>query len=163
MITYLVGGIWYLHCDVIGQIATAISNDFEATLKHTGPTSKVAGYRSLWMILSKVTRDVGLSSCYQLTFLSLYLFLIITLTIYGLLSQIQGGFGIKDIGLTVTAAFAFALLYFICDEAHYASNCVKVFFQKKLLLVELQWINEKAQQEVMKLIDCIDKNTFVCK
>lgn len=125
-VTYVIGGIWYLQCDVIGRVATIIANDFEKALRHVGPSNLVAEHRAMWMILSKLTRDIGLCSCYALTFLALYLFLVITLTIYGLLSQIQEGLGIKDVGLTITAGLAMAFLYFICDEAHYASNCVRL-------------------------------------
>ncbi|XP_017774851.1 PREDICTED: gustatory and odorant receptor 24 [Nicrophorus vespilloides] len=157
-ITYITGGFWYLHCDVIGKVATIIAEDFEQTLKNIGPSARVAEFRSLWMLLAKITRDVGLGSCYVLTFLSLYLFLIITLTIYGLLSTLQDGFGIKDVGLTVTAIFSIALLYFICDEAHYASNCVRVNFQKKLLLVKLSWMNEDAQQEINMFLRATEMN-----
>lgn len=123
-VTYLIGGIWYLQCFVIGEVALLISNDFEKALRNIGPSQVVAEYRAMWMLLSKITRNVGMASCFSLAFLTLYLFLTITLTIYGLLSQIQAGFGTKDIGLTITAGLAVALLYFICDEAHYASNCV---------------------------------------
>lgn len=123
-VTYMIGGIWYMQCDVIGKIAITIADDFERALRNIGPSSMVADYRSLWMLLSRVIREVSNAMCYVLTFLCLYLFLIITLTVYGLLSKLQEGFGTKDIGLAVTAAFAVALLYFICDEAHYASNSV---------------------------------------
>lgn len=126
-LTYLIGGLWYIHCDAIGKIATVIADDFEITLRHIGPSTKVADYRSLWMLLSRISRSFSNSFSYVLIFLCLYLFLVITLTIYGLLSQIQEGFGIKDIGLTITAGFAIALLYFVCDEAHYASSCVSNF------------------------------------
>ncbi|KAL3283038.1 hypothetical protein HHI36_006196 [Cryptolaemus montrouzieri] len=146
-VTYLIGGVWFAYADVIGKIALIISQDFQFALKNMGTSSRVAEYRSLWMMLARLTRDCGNSSGYTLIFLCLYLFLIITLTIYGLLSQLQEGLEMKHIGLTITAVFAVALLYFICDEAHYASNCVKVHFQKRLLLVELTWMNEDAQQE----------------
>ncbi|VEN48414.1 unnamed protein product, partial [Callosobruchus maculatus] len=149
IITYILGGIWYLYCNLIGETATIIATDFALALRNIGPASQVANYRSLWMMLSKITRDVGNAFGCAMTFLCLYLFLIITLTIYGLLSQIQEGFGIKDIGLAITALFAGAMLFFISNEAHYASNCVRVQFQKKLLLVELTWMTEDAQQEVI--------------
>lgn len=123
-ITYLIGGAWYIYCDLIGKVATIIATDFQQALKNIGPSARVADYRSLWMLLSKIIRDVGNSFGYTLTFLCLYLFLVITLTVYGLMSQIQEGLGVKDIGLAITAGFAVALLFFICDEAHYASNCV---------------------------------------
>ncbi|KAJ8946211.1 hypothetical protein NQ314_008945 [Rhamnusium bicolor] len=119
------------------SVATSIALEFQQALKNIGPSTRVAEYRSLWMMLSKIIRDVGNAFGYTVTFLCLYLFLIITLTIYGLMSQIQEGLGIKDIGLAITAGFATALLFFICDEAHYASNCVRVQFQKKLLLINM--------------------------
>lgn len=127
MVTYLVGGVWYIYCDVMGTTATIVSQDFKLAIKHVGPSSRVAQYRGLWMSLSKIIRDIGHAFSYTLIFLCLYLFLIITLTIYGLFSQIQEGFGMKDVGLTITAFAALILLYFICDEAHYASNCVMIY------------------------------------
>ncbi|KAG5861586.1 hypothetical protein JTB14_023774 [Gonioctena quinquepunctata] len=157
-ITYIVGGAWYLYCDLIGNIALRVANDFQQALKNIGPSSRVADYRSLWMMLSRLIRDVGQAFGYSVTFLCLYLFLIITLTIYGLMSQIQEGFGVKDIGLMITALFATAMLYFICDEAHYASNCVRVQFQKKLLLVELNWMNDDAQQEINMFLRATEMN-----
>lgn len=101
----------------------------------------VSDYRALWLRLSKLARDLGTSSCYTFTFIDLYLFFVITLSIYGLMSQLSEGFGIKDIGLAVTAGCSICLLFFICDEAHYASHHVRTNFQKKLLMVELSWMN----------------------
>ncbi|XP_019880133.2 gustatory and odorant receptor 24-like [Aethina tumida] len=157
-VTVLIGGSWFMYCDMIGKTATTISEDFQKALKNVGPSSNVADYRALWMMLSKIIRDVGNCFAFCVIFLCLYLFLIITLTIYGLLSQIQEGLGVKDIGLTVTALFSIALLYFICDEAHYASNCVKSHFQKKILLVELSWMNDDAQDEINMFLRATEMN-----
>lgn len=117
-------------------------------MRHIGPAAMVADYRALWLRLSKLARDTGTATCYTFTFINLYLFLIITLSIYGLMSQLSEGFGIKDIGLAVTAFSSIGLLFFICDEAHYASHNVRTNFQKKLLMVELNWMNIDAQTEV---------------
>ncbi|KAB0798704.1 hypothetical protein PPYR_09697 [Photinus pyralis] len=152
IITCVLGGIWYLMCDGIARVATLIAQDLEVSLRHVGPSQLVAEYRAMWMLLSKIVRDVGMAFTFEIIFLALYLFFIITLTIYGLFSQIQSGFGIKDVGLTITASLATMVLYYICDEAHYASYCVKVLFQKKLLLVELSWMNEDAQQEIQMFL-----------
>ncbi|CAG9864389.1 unnamed protein product, partial [Phyllotreta striolata] len=116
VIIYLVGGIWYMLCDLIGNIALTVAEDFQGVLKHVGPAQKVAEYRSLWMLLSRIIRDTGNAFSFTMTFLCLYLFLVITLTIYGLMSQIQEGFGTKDIGLAITAFFSGILLLLICDE-----------------------------------------------
>lgn len=129
MVTHVLGGFWYIYCDLIGKTATIVANDFQQSLRNIGPSSRVSDYRSLWIMLSRITRDVGDAFGYAMVFLCLYLFLIITLTTYGLLSQIQEGLGTKDIGLAITGFFAGTMLFFISDEAHYASN--KVRFRKK--------------------------------
>lgn len=118
-------------CFVIATVATTVANEFQRALKNVGPSSKVAEYRSLWLRLTKITRDTGNSLCYTMIFLCLYLFMTITLSIYGLLSQIQSGLGLKDIGLTLTAAFSIGLLFFICDIGHFASMNVRFFLHTK--------------------------------
>jgi gustatory receptor len=55
------------------------------------------------------------------------------------MSQVSGGFGVKDIGLASTALSNVCLLFFICDEGHNAAFNVKTIFQKKILMVELSW------------------------
>lgn len=54
----------------------------------------------------------------------------------------------KDIGLAITAVCSVSLLYFICDEGHNASFNVKTTFQKKILMVELTWMNSDAINEI---------------
>lgn len=118
----------------------------------------VADYRALWLRLSKLCRDTGNATCNTFTFLNLYLFFVITLSIYGLLSQLSEGFGVKDIGLAVTAMCNICLLFFICDEAHYASQNVRINFQKKLLMVELSWMNSDAQTEINMFLRATEMN-----
>lgn len=111
--------------------------------------------------LSKLTRDTGTATSITFTFINLYLFFQITLSIYGLLSQISEGFGTKDIGLFVTAASNICLLFVICDEAHNASQAVRTNFQKKLLMVELSWMNTDAQVELTFPLDELKPRVFV--
>lgn len=106
------------------------------------------------MRLSKLTRDTGTATCITFTFINLYLFFQITLSIYGLMSQISEGFGVKDIGLFVTALSNICLLFVICDEAHNASQAVRTNFQKKLLMVELSWMNTDAQVKTLLIHQC---------
>ncbi|XP_049884522.1 gustatory and odorant receptor 24 [Pectinophora gossypiella] len=158
ILTYILGGYWYLLCETLSICANVLAEDFQQALRHIGPAKKVAEYRGLWLRLSKLARDTGIANCYTFTFVNLYLFLIITLSIYGLLSQISEGFGIKDIGLALTACCSVFLLFFICDEAHYASHNVRTNFQKKLLMVELSWMNTDAQTEVNMFLRATEMN-----
>uniref|UniRef100_A0A182PC41 Gustatory receptor n=1 Tax=Anopheles epiroticus TaxID=199890 RepID=A0A182PC41_9DIPT len=157
-ITYMMGGYWYLACETLSITAKILAEDFQRALRHVGPAAKVSEYRSLWLRLSKLARDTGFSTCYTFTFICLYLFFIITLSIYGLMSQISDGFGIKDIGLAVTAFCSVGLLFYICDEAHYASFNVRTNFQKKLLMVELSWMNTDAQTEINMFLRATEMN-----
>lgn len=115
----------YINCSTIAAVSNIVSDDFQNILRHVGPSSKVAEYRSLWLRLAKITRSTGNAQCYVMILLALYLFLTITLSIYGLLSQIQSGLTKKDVGLAVTALCGILLLFFLCDEAHYCTQKVK--------------------------------------
>lgn len=134
------------------------NNSHIKSLHHIGPAAMVADYRALWLRLSKLTRDTGNATSTTFTFINIYLFFIITLSIYGLMSQLSEGFGIKDIGLAVTAMSNICLLFFICDEAHNASQHVRKNFQKKLLMVELSWMNSDAQTEINMFLRATEMN-----
>lgn len=77
---------------------------------------------------------------------------------YGLMSQASEGFGVKDVGLAVTAVCNVGLLFFICDEGHNASFNVKTIFQKKILMVELTWMNSDATEEVNMFLRATEMN-----
>ncbi|XP_017863710.1 PREDICTED: gustatory and odorant receptor 63a [Drosophila arizonae] len=157
-LTAMLGAWWFLICEAISTTAYLLAERFQKALKHIGPAAMVADYRVLWLRLSKLTRDTGNALCYTFVFMSLYLFFIITLSIYGLMSQLSEGFGIKDIGLTITALWNIGLLFYICDEAHYASVNVRTNFQKKLLMVELNWMNSDAQTEINMFLRATEMN-----
>lgn len=118
----------------------------------------VADFRSLWLRLSRLARDTGTATSATFTFINLYMFFIITISIYGLMSQLSEGFGIKDIGLAVTASTSVALLFVICDEAHFSAHNVRTIFQKKLLMVELSWMNTDAQTEINMFLRATEMN-----
>lgn len=118
----------------------------------------VAEFRSLWLRLSKLARDTGIATSYTFTFISLYMFFIITISIYGLMSKLSEGFGIKDIGLTVTASTSCYLLFVICDEGHFSAHNIRTNFQKKLLMVELSWMNTDAQTEINMFLRATEMN-----
>lgn len=158
ILTYMLGGYWYLLCEALSVCANILAEDFQQALRHNHPASKVAEYRALWLRISKLARATGFANTYTFTFVNLYLFLIITLSIYGLMSQISEGFGTKDIGLALTAFCSVFLLFFICDEAHYASHNVRTNFQKKLLMVELSWMNTDTQTEVNMFLRATEMN-----
>lgn len=128
------------------------------TLKHIGPASVIADYRALWLRLSKLTRDTGTATCYTFTFLNLYLFFVITLSVYGLMAKVSDGLGWKDIGLTLTVLSSVCLLFFICDEGHNASFSVKKIFQKKILMAELAWLSLDATVEINMFLRATEMN-----
>lgn len=118
----------------------------------------VADCRALWLRLSRLARDTGTSLCYTFIFITVYIFFVITLSTYGLMSNISKGFGMKDIGLALTAAFSICLLFFICDGAHFATYHIKTNFQKTLMMVELSWMNTDAQTEINMFLRATEMN-----
>lgn len=90
--------------------------------------------------------------------MNLYLFFVITLSIYGLLAKFSEGFGVKDMGLAITAFCSVFLLFFICDVGHNASFNVKKIFQKKILMVELSWMNFDATVELNMFLRATEIN-----
>lgn len=157
-LTYMMGAYWYLSCESLSMSATILADDFQLALQNIGPAAMVADYRALWLRLSKLTRDTGNATSTTITFINVYLFFIITLSVYGLMSQLSEGLGIKDIGLLVTAGCNVCLLFYICDEAHNASHFVRTNFQKKLLMVELSWMNLDAQTEINMFLRATEMN-----
>ncbi|XP_075162550.1 gustatory receptor 63a [Haematobia irritans] len=157
-LTAMLGAWWWLICEALSTTAYILAERFQKALRHIGPAAMVADHRALWLRLSKLTRDTGTATCYTFTFLNLYLFFIITLSIYGLMSQLSEGFGVKDIGLAITALWNICLLFFICDQAHNASFNVRTNFQKKLLMVELNWMNSDAQTEINMFLRATEMN-----
>lgn len=157
-LTVMLGAYWFACCECLSATAYILAERFQKALRHIGPAGMVADYRAMWLRLSKLCRDTGTATCYTLTFMALYLFFIITLSIYGLMSQLSAGFGLKDIGLALTAVSNICLLFFICDEAHYASHNVRTNFQKKLLMVELNWMNSDAQTEINMFLRATEMN-----
>ncbi|KAG5679676.1 hypothetical protein PVAND_009230 [Polypedilum vanderplanki] len=157
-LTYMVGAFWYISCEVLSHSARILAEDFQKALRHIGPAAMVASYRAMWLQLSKITRHTGTTTCYTFTFINLYLFFVITLSVYGLMSQISEGFGMKDIGLAITALCNVSLLFFICDKAHQAAFNVKTIFQKKILMVELSWMNSDAQVEINMFLRATEMN-----
>lgn len=127
-------------------------------LKHVGPASIVADYRKLWQSLSKLTALTGTATCFTFTYIYLYIFFVITLSTYGLCSQVSDGLGLKDMGLAITALCSVSLLFFVCDEAHNASFNVKTFFQKKILMAELSWMNSDASAEINMFLRATELN-----
>lgn len=158
-LTYIVVAFWYIFCKSLSDSANVLEKDLQKALCHIRPAALISDFRALWLRLSKLTRDTGISFCYTLIWINLYLFFVITLSVYGILSQMATGLGTKDIGLALTACCNTVLLFYICDEAHHVSQNVQNNFQKKLLLVELGWMNTEAQLQINMFIRATEMNS----
>ncbi|XP_046751421.1 gustatory and odorant receptor 24 [Diprion similis] len=154
----MLGAYWYMHCTTISTCANILAQDFKHAIRSNVEAITVADYRALWLHLNRITREIGIATCYCFTVLCMYLFFSSTLSIYGLFSQLKDGITIKDLGLTMSAVSTIALLHVICDQAHSASQHVRVHFQKKLLLVELSNLNEDAQIEINMFLRATEMN-----
>lgn len=77
------------------------------------------------------------------------------------MSQLSAVLRTKDIELIVIALSNICLLFYICDEVHFASQYVRTNFQKKLLMVELSWMNSDAQTKDNMFLRATEMNQIL--
>jgi hypothetical protein len=82
------------------------------------PSLVVARYNALWLQLSRVVRQTGVATCYTYGFYVLYLFLMLTVSMYGLLSALTKGFEPSHVYLVGDTLITGTELYIICDGAN---------------------------------------------
>ena len=82
------------------------------------PSQVIARYNALWLQFSHVVRQTGVAMCYTYGFYVLYLFLMITVSMYGLLSTLTKGFQSRLVYLLGDSLITGTELYIICDGAN---------------------------------------------
>ena len=82
------------------------------------PSLVIARYNALWLEFSHVVRQTGMATCYTYGYYVLYLFLMLTVSLYGLLSNLTKGFQMSHVYLVGDSLITGTELYVICDCAN---------------------------------------------
>jgi gustatory receptor len=82
------------------------------------PSLVIARYNTLWLQLSRVARQTGIAMCYTYGFYVLYLFLMITVSMYGLISCLVQGVNSRIVYLIGDSIITGTELFIVCDGAN---------------------------------------------
>jgi hypothetical protein len=86
------------------------------------PSLVIARYKPLWLQLSRLVRQTGVATCYTYGFYVLYLFLMLTVSIYGVLSTLAVGLRLRLVYLIGDSLITGTELFVICDGASSVSR-----------------------------------------
>jgi gustatory receptor len=81
------------------------------------PSLVIARYKGLWLQLSRLVRQTGVAMCYTYGFYVLYLFLMLTVSIYGVFSTLAVGIDLRLVYLLGDSLITFTELFVVCDGA----------------------------------------------
>jgi len=95
----------------------------------TRPSQVIARYNALWLEFSHVVRQTGVATCHTYGFYVLYLFLMLTVSMYGLLSTLTKGFHMRHFYLVGDSLITGTELYIICDGANSVTQEVRAMSQ----------------------------------
>jgi gustatory receptor len=93
------------------------------------PSLVIARYNQLWLQFSRLVRQTGEATCYAYGFYVLYLFLMLTVSLYGLLSTLAKGFQLRIVYLVGDSLITGTELYIICDGANSVTREVSAMSQ----------------------------------
>jgi hypothetical protein len=82
------------------------------------PALVVSRYNELWLQLSSLVRQTGTAMCYTYGFYVLYLFLMITTCLYGLISCLTNGIEPRIVYLVGDSVITGTELFIVCDSAN---------------------------------------------
>jgi gustatory receptor len=92
------------------------------------PSLVIARYKDLWLQLSRLVRQTGVAVCYTYGFYVLYLFLMLTVSIYGVFSTLTVGPNLRLVYLVGDSLITATQLFVVCDGAssvsREVSNCL---------------------------------------
>ncbi|KAJ9579032.1 hypothetical protein L9F63_024859, partial [Diploptera punctata] len=126
---------WWLVCSALRGAISTYKLDFfkdQSMFEYESSAIKVAQYRTLWMRISRLSRDTGMFMCYSYGHLSVLAFTVTTLQLYGSLSNIHDGEYLKHTGLAVCVILSAAMIYITANCAHHATEEIGPEFNENL-------------------------------
>ncbi|KDR14353.1 gustatory and odorant receptor 24-like [Zootermopsis nevadensis] len=151
------GLTWYLLCSLLQKTAQSLTTSFQKDVDTAvRPSLVIARYNTLWLQLSRVARQTGIAMCYTYGFYVLYLFLMTTVSMYGLISCLEQGIEQRVIYLAGDSLITGTELFIVCDGANSVTREVGLTFQGKLLDIRNAPISDKVEKEVDAFLRAIE-------
>lgn len=156
--------LWYINCRAIRVASKSLSICFAKDMKVQCSAGLISQYRFLWLNLSELLQTLGNAYTRTYSTYCLFMFVNITIAIYGALSEIFDhgfGFSFKEIGLIVDAVYCTTLLYIFAECSDNATRQVAQGVQDTLLSLNLLKIDQQTQREIDLFIQAIEMNPAI--
>ncbi|PNF24722.1 hypothetical protein B7P43_G16644, partial [Cryptotermes secundus] len=153
------GLTWYLLCSLLKKTTQSLAVSFQKAGDvdtAVRPSLVVARYKGLWLQLSRLVRQTGVATCYTYGFYVLYLFLMLTVSIYGVFSTLAAGPQLSLVYLIGDSIITGIQLFVVCDGASSVSREVGLKFQGRLLDIREMHMSDKVAKEVDAFLMTID-------
>ncbi|XP_049873333.1 gustatory and odorant receptor 22-like [Pectinophora gossypiella] len=156
--------LWYINCKGVKFASQSLSDCFRRDVNMECTAKLIARYRYLWLNLSEQLQLLGNAYARTYSTYCLFMFVNITIAIYGALSEIVDhgfGFSFKEMGLFVDAAYCSVLLFVFIDCSHNTTLKVAAGVQDTLLSIDVLSVDRPTQKEIDLFIQAIEMNPAV--
>lgn len=156
--------LWYINCRAFRVASKSLSDCFAKDVRVQCSASVISQYRFLWLNLSELLQTLGNAYTRTYSAYCLFMFVNITIAIYGALSEILDhgfAFSFKEIGLFVDAIYCTTLLYIFAECSDNATRQVAQGVQDTLLSLNLLQIDQQTQKEIDLFIQAIEMNPAI--
>ena len=156
--------LWYINSRGISVASSSLSERFRKDVAIECTAGLISQYRFLWLNLSELLQSLGNAYARTYSTYCLFMFVNITIGIYGALSEIMDHglqFSFKQMGLMVLAIYCSILLFIFCDCSHNATRQVAQGIQDTLLGINLLKVDTPTQKEIDIFIQAIEMNPAI--
>ncbi|CAK1580144.1 unnamed protein product [Parnassius mnemosyne] len=156
--------LWYINCKGIKIASQSLSECFRRDVDRECTAKLISRYRYLWLNLSEQLQLLGNAYARTYSTYCLFMFVNITIAIYGALSEIVDhgfGFSFKEMGLVVDAVYCSTLLFIFADCSHKSTLKVAAGVQDTLLSIDVLSVDRPTQKEIDHFIQAIEMNPAV--
>ncbi|XP_059621633.1 gustatory and odorant receptor 22-like [Phlebotomus argentipes] len=156
--------LWYINSRAIREASSSLSRCFSRDIRIECTSTLISSYRFLWLNLSELLQTLGNAYARTYSTYCLFMFVNITIAIYGALSEIFDhgfNFSFKEFGLIVDSTYCSVLLFIFADSSHNATLQVAQGVQDTLLEINLLNVDQPTQKEIDIFIQAIEMNPAV--
>ncbi|XP_077286504.1 gustatory and odorant receptor 22-like [Arctopsyche grandis] len=156
--------LWYINCKGFKIASDSLSDCFRKDVEIECTASMISSYRFLWLTLSEMLQSLGNAYARTYSTYSLFMFINITVSVYGALSEIVDHglvFSFKEFGLFVDTVYCATLFFIFCDCSHKTTLKVAQGVQDTLLSINMMGADLPTQKEVDHFIQAIEMNPAV--
>ncbi|KAJ1524518.1 hypothetical protein ONE63_011010 [Megalurothrips usitatus] len=149
--------MWLLSSKALCRAAEALRDSMhEVVVAGTCTADLMADYRQAWLELSELTQESGRAWTYSCGHMLLYLFLLMTVTAFGVLAGVaRHSLEARTMAYGAMAAGSAFTLFIVCSAAETAADTVSQVLREDLLMVQLSDDTQHFKNEVQMFMTAL--------